>query len=1226
MFLHLSRFMASRRVGALIVIMGGLLVNQAPAADYIFSHLAGAPGGRGSTDGVGDAVRFRYPEGVAVDSAGNVYVADTQNHTVRKVTPSGVTTTLAGSAGQTGSADGIGSAARFNRPSSIAVDAAGQLFVTDELNHTVRKITPAGAVSTFAGVAGQGGVVNGTTEARLYAPRGVAVDPSGNVFICDYYLVRKISPTGEVSSFAGLTGSNGSTDGAGTDARFDVPVALACDSNGNVFVADSGNHTVRKITPAGVVTTIAGKAGVLGNADGPGENARFAALSAIAVDAGGNIYVGGGANTVRKISPAGAVTTWAGQSGQWGYADGLGTAARFKHIRSLAGSAGGDVYVADTDNHVVRKISAAAAVTTFAGVATGELGTELGTGTGTRLVDPTGIVVDRAGNVFVAENQGTIRKITPTGAVSTLAGTWGQSGTTDGTGAAARLYLLGQLAIDSTDNIYAQQFFSTLRKITPAGVVTTLAAPFNGGAPAIDGSGNLYVFSNYALKKVSPAGTVTTLAGVAGQRGSTNGVGTAARFSDPTYATVSAGGIVYVLDDSALRRIDTAGNVSTVAGVAGQPGHVDGSVSVARLAAHSPLAVDAAGNVFLADIDNNTIRRVAADGTTTTIGGTVGLPGSADGVGTAAQFYGPAGIAVDANGALYISDFGNQAVRKGVLQTVQRTAPTLDWDQPSGITLGTALSAAQLNATANVSGTFAYEPASGTVLSAGTHTLTATFTPTNGDLYTTATRQVTLTVAAPRLAGSYFGTFASGGGRWALRVSADNAATFIAYLANRHSAVVVKLTLSATGTFAASSTEISASSESGRTLSPRAVGDSAPTVTASNFTLSGQINGTAVTGSLDGLGETFTGQADAAAGSLAGGYYTGPALGASTGSAYAIVAPSGQALVVTTSAPVDAATGVVGSNGQLNASTLSGGQLALKLGSQSSAVQVMLTPAGANSSVTFSGLAEGVVATTRLVNISVRSRAGFGDRTLIMGYVLSGSGSKQVLVRALGPRLTDFGVTGALADPQLKLFNATGQIDSNDDWGTGGSLGATFAALGATPLLTGSKDAALLRSSTSGLYSAHVTTSVNVTGIALAEVYDVDKAGPRLVNVSARSEAGSGDEVLVAGFVLEGTGPKTLLIRGLGPTLGALGVSGALGDPTLKIYTQTGVVFLENKDWGGATALKNAFSAVGAASLSADSSKDAAVLVTLEPGVYSAQVSGENGTTGVALVEIYELP
>jgi sugar lactone lactonase YvrE len=312
---------------------------------------------------------FSTPEGVAVDAAGNLYVADTGNHTIRKITPAGVVSTLAGLAGSSGSADGTGSAARFNVPRGLAVDAAGNVYVADTFNETIRKITPAGVASTLAGLAGNGGSADGTgSAARFSGPSGVAVDAAGNVYVADTFnqTIRKITPAGDVTTLAGLAGSAGSIDGTGSAARFNTPRRVAADAVGNVYVAEL-NHVIRRITPAGVVSTLAGLAGVVGSADGTGSAARFADPQGVAVDAADNVYVADTANnTIRKITPAGVVTTLAGLAGSSGSSDGTGSAARFTSPRGVAVDAAGNVYVADRNNGAIRKITPAGVVTTVA--------------------------------------------------------------------------------------------------------------------------------------------------------------------------------------------------------------------------------------------------------------------------------------------------------------------------------------------------------------------------------------------------------------------------------------------------------------------------------------------------------------------------------------------------------------------------------------------------------------------------------------------------------------------------------------------------------------------------------------------------------------------------------------------------------------------------------------------------------------------------------------------
>lgn len=330
------------------------------AAAWNVTTLAGSAGQTGTDDAAGANARFNNPRGVAVDASGQIYISDTFNHTIRKVSPLGQVSTFAGTAGASGSADGTGTAAQFNSPAGIALDGAGNLYVADMLNHTLRKITPAGVVTTLAGSAGNAGSDNGSgSSARFQAPVGVAVDGNGNVFVADSgnHLIRKVTPGGTVSTLAGGAGESGHNDGAGAQARFDNPYGVAVDGSGNVYVADTYNHTIRQISPAGTVTTLAGSAGQSGLSDAAGDGARFSGPSAIAVDAGGKLFVTESANhTVRSIS-SGSVLTLAGTAGADGSADGAGTTARFNGPQGIAVSASGDVYVSDTLNSTVRRLA-----------------------------------------------------------------------------------------------------------------------------------------------------------------------------------------------------------------------------------------------------------------------------------------------------------------------------------------------------------------------------------------------------------------------------------------------------------------------------------------------------------------------------------------------------------------------------------------------------------------------------------------------------------------------------------------------------------------------------------------------------------------------------------------------------------------------------------------------------------------------------------------------------
>lgn len=367
---------------------------------------------------------------LAVDiSTNDIYVA--ADATIRKITPGGVVTTFAGQAGTLAHLDGTGSAARFSGLYGLTVDSSSNIYVAD--SYAIRKITTGALVTTIAGLPKISGNVDGTgASAKFDKPSGVSTDPFGNIYLTDsvQHTIRKVTPRGVVTTFAGGAGLPGTTNGTGTSARFNTPTSLAVDSSGNIYVADTNNHMIRKITSGGVVTTFAGN-GLTGSTDGTGIAARFSYPTAVATDSSDNIYVADKLNhTIRKITPAGVVTTIAGAVGSIGTADGTGTAARFNNPAGIAVDSSGTIYVSDSNNHTIRKIIGGWTVSTLAG-SPGSAGSADGVGIVARFSKPYGITVDPQGNIYVADSGNhTIRMITPGGIVTTPVGTAGVGGVT----------------------------------------------------------------------------------------------------------------------------------------------------------------------------------------------------------------------------------------------------------------------------------------------------------------------------------------------------------------------------------------------------------------------------------------------------------------------------------------------------------------------------------------------------------------------------------------------------------------------------------------------------------------------------------------------------------------------------------------------------------------------------------------------------------------------------
>lgn len=548
----------------------------------------------GDADGIGREARFKQPTRITIDQQGNLLVVDTGNHRIRKITPDGTVSTLAGST--SGLEDGVANSAKFDSPKGIVVDASGNVFICDTGNSRIRKITPQGVVTTLAG--GTSGFADGLgTDAKFMWPRGLAIDSNGNLYVADQgnYRIRKITPGGEVSTVAG--GLYGHADGIGNSAQFKSPMDIACDDSGKLYVIDMGY--VRVISSQGVVSTSAGASQEWGpnaialrpdggliltdhyyyrlwSVSNQGEITSFAGIgtdkpspiaepSGICFDSSGNLIIARIRSCISKVTPSGELSTVAGitRNGNayvdGGWVDGLISEARFSDPLGIAMDKGNNVYVADTGNNVIRKVTPNGTVSTFAGVGYGFAD---GASSSARFNAPSDVAVDSFGNVYVADTGNhRIRVISPQGEVSTLAG--GTQGASDGLGNSAQFYSPSGLALDTSGNIFvADRDNCRIRKITPEGSVSTIAGSSPGFIDSIgpgaqfkyptdvivDYAGNVFVadHDNHRIRKVLPDGTVSTLAG--GTQGHADGFQDEARFIGPRYLAFHKDGRLFVSD------------------------------------------------------------------------------------------------------------------------------------------------------------------------------------------------------------------------------------------------------------------------------------------------------------------------------------------------------------------------------------------------------------------------------------------------------------------------------------------------------------------------------------------------------------------------------------------------------------------------------------------------------------------------------------------------------
>jgi len=643
----------------------------------------------GGSDGDGGAATNANlaPSCVVLDSAANIYISDSYYQSVRKVDTNGIITTIAGSGigGFTGDG-GPATNARLDSPNGMAFDAAGNLYIADTSNQRVRMVATNGIITTVAGngKAGFSGNGGAATSASLYDPVGVVLDALGNLYIADFEnnQIRMVDTNGIITTVAGNgTMAYSGDGGAATNASLNLPDNMTLDATGILYIADYQNQRIRKVDANGIITTVAGIGSqgpvYQGSYSGDGGEATNAGLyyPADAIfDSTGNLYIADQENNrIRKVDTNGIITTFAG--GGAGGDGGAATNANLSGPNSVALDGLGNVYIADVGHSRVRKVDSNGIISTIAGNGGGGHAGDGGAATKASLNDPLGVALDAFGNLFIADyGNSRIRKVDTTGVISTVANN-------------GSVISPSGVVTDAADNVYIAAYRqNSILKEDTNGIITTVAGgnffgafAGDGGAAtnaslyfpssvALDVAGNLFIADQYnqRIRKVGTSGIITTVVG-GGNSGylGDGGLATCASLRYPAGVALDAAGNLYIADtyNCRVRKVDSNGIITTVAG--GTYGY-SGDGGAATNAGLYPygVAFDAAGNLYISDNYNFRIRKVDTNGIITTVAGNGTYGYSGDGGAATNAGLCPYGVALDAVGNLYIADSANQRIRE----------------------------------------------------------------------------------------------------------------------------------------------------------------------------------------------------------------------------------------------------------------------------------------------------------------------------------------------------------------------------------------------------------------------------------------------------------------------------------------------------------------------------------------------------------------------------------
>ena len=1297
------------------------------------------------------------PHGIVSDSNGNMWVVDTGNNTIDKITPSGVLTIMAGSAGKSGYVDGLGSVALFNAPTSIAIDSAGNLYVTDSKNSVIRKITSSGVVTTFA------------VSANLINPYAITIDNQNNIYVTDtssggFAEIKKITANGAVSIL--------NTHVINTTTSlfwYGIITSIACDSAGNLYIWMADYGSIKKIDTNLNVSNV-GDAMMFTNG-----TSVINPPSGMVLDSNGNIYfvkTTSGSTTATLVSLS--------QSGITSVLYSWFNSALFGSFPAICATSAGNFAVTSATGVITVKSASGPAITSqttsaYLGQTLSVAATSFPEATYQWYLNGVALTTDPTSSsynpqisgtyaVAVSNNFGTIysspivvtnppqpiitaqpqNQVAYVGSTVTFTSTainvssyqWQFNGVAI-SGATNPTLTLANLN-SSQAGVYSVVAFGSGTPAQSSNATLTvqpaLTVPvFYSGLPNL-----IFIGSNSSTTTYSVTGLPTGLtydpvsgyiSGTLQSTGTynftvsvnngnvTNTLPVSLIVSTPPLAfnsgpDIAANGLAI---DSSNNYYYTSGNtIQKLVNGTGAPiiiagsntaGGLDGTGTAAMFNSPTGIAVDTSGNLYVADTNNSTIRKITPLGVVTTIAGLAGLTGIANGLGLNARFSNPQGIAVDSSANIYVADTGNNSIRKitssGVVSTIVSSNTNIT--APINLTLDKNLNIYVVN---SWSSNLSYNSTS-----KGGNYIAVVKIDVLGSISVLATNLFSEYTYHVSVHGGGYDNYVDQPLLSSITVDGSGNAYVILGITSKQ---VYASGIAAFGTFSPINNPpvgLIKISPSGQQSVVTLSGSFDPQVAIStdpfgNIVIAGVLwNSSSPTalqiasipttpvimtqpqnviykpsGKTSDQGVYLNVDATAGFQNISYGFnlignnldisifsgVTYNLFSAGTyifkiATLYSAILSNPATITVTPSITTQPLSQSASAGSTITLSTsATGGGLSYQwylnaqpiTGATSSSYTInSLAPANSGAyyvvatnaagSVTSSAAIVGLPNPGRIANLSVLSMDGPGSQLLTVGFVTGGagtSGTQQLLIRGTGPALTAFNVANVLPDPTISVYNSsTVVMASNDNWGTPSSniaiINAADSATGAFALNpTTSNDAALVTNLTTGGYTVQVAGKNSASGNALAEVYDDTPAGtynvgvPRLINISCLEQFSAGG-YLTAGFIIGGTTSETVLIRASGPTIGAapFNVTGAISDPKLTVYDSNTNVIATNAGWAGNALISAAATKVGAFPFGS-SSKDSAVLMTLNPGQYTVQAASTSGTAGVTLIEVYEVP